>query len=87
MSKEDIDETHKKVITILNEEFEASKDYVPQRRDWLAAYWQGFKSPEQLSRIRNTGYLYFDLCLPSFSFVEIFLCIELLHDAGLSRRS
>lgn len=55
VSKEDIDRINKKVNSILNEEFVASKDYVPQRRDWLSAYWAGFKSPEQLSRIRNTG--------------------------------
>ncbi|KAL6123744.1 hypothetical protein ACLB2K_076262 [Fragaria x ananassa] len=38
-----------------NEEFLASKDYLPQRRDWLSSHWSGFKSPEQLSCIRNTG--------------------------------
>ncbi|CAI9285807.1 unnamed protein product [Lactuca saligna] len=54
-TKEDIDRIQSKVTSILNEEFLASKDYVPQRRDWLSAYWLGFKSPEQLSRIRNTG--------------------------------
>ncbi|KAH9326339.1 hypothetical protein KI387_006517 [Taxus chinensis] len=46
---------HSKVNSILNEEFVNSKEYVPKRRDWLAAYWTGFKSPEQLSRRRNTG--------------------------------
>ena len=56
MTQEDIDKIHKKVMSILNEEFLASKDYVPKRRDWLSAYWTGFKSPEQPSRIRNTGY-------------------------------
>ena len=56
MKQEDIDKIHKKVLSILNEEFLASKDYVPKRRDWLSAYWTGFKSPEQISRIRNTGY-------------------------------
>ncbi|KAK6143283.1 hypothetical protein DH2020_023631 [Rehmannia glutinosa] len=55
VTKEDIDQINSKVLSILNEEFLASKDYVPQRRDWLSAYWSGFKSPEQLSRIRNTG--------------------------------
>jgi len=54
--KEDIEKIHKKVTSILNDEFLASKDYLPDRRDWLSAYWSGFKSPEQLSRIRNTGY-------------------------------
>ena len=55
ISKEDIDRLNKKVSTILNEEFKNSKDYVPNKRDWLSAYWTGFKSPEQISRIRNTG--------------------------------
>ncbi|KAL6652773.1 hypothetical protein ACP70R_011698 [Stipagrostis hirtigluma subsp. patula] len=55
ISKEDIDKLNKKVSTILNEEFKNSKDYVPNKRDWLSAYWTGFKSPEQISRIRNTG--------------------------------
>lgn len=55
LSKEEIDALHDKVSSILNEEFINSKEYVPNRRDWLAAYWTGFKSPEQLSRIRNTG--------------------------------
>ncbi|KAL1295658.1 hypothetical protein HN51_056512 [Arachis hypogaea] len=55
VTQQDIDKIHKKVMSILNEEFLASKDYVPKRRDWLSAYWSGFKSPEQLSRIRNTG--------------------------------
>ncbi|GFY83622.1 2-oxoglutarate dehydrogenase, E1 component [Actinidia rufa] len=55
VTKEDIDRMHNKVNTILNEEFLGSKDYVPKRRDWLSAYWTGYKSPEQISRVRNTG--------------------------------
>ncbi|KAF7820480.1 2-oxoglutarate dehydrogenase, mitochondrial-like [Senna tora] len=55
VTQEDVDKIHKKITSILNEEFLASKEYVPKRRDWLSAYWSGFKSPEQLSRIRNTG--------------------------------
>ncbi|KAG6578718.1 2-oxoglutarate dehydrogenase, mitochondrial-like [Cucurbita moschata] len=55
VTQEDIEKIQSKVNTILNEEFMASKDYLPKRRDWLSAYWAGFKSPEQLSRIRNTG--------------------------------
>lgn len=56
MTKENIDKINEKVNTILNEEFLSSKDYVPQRRDWLSSHWAGFKSPEQISRVRNTGY-------------------------------
>ncbi|KAL3629978.1 hypothetical protein CASFOL_026290 [Castilleja foliolosa] len=55
VTKEDIDKINSKVTSILNEEFLASKDHITQRRDWLSAYWAGFKSPEQISRIRNTG--------------------------------
>lgn len=53
--KEEVEKLQTKVNTILNEEFANSKDYVPNKRDWLSAYWAGFKSPEQISRIRNTG--------------------------------
>lgn len=60
VTKENIDKIKSKINTILNDEFLASKDYIPQKRDWLSAFWTGFKSPEQLSRLRNTGYLYFD---------------------------
>jgi 2-oxoglutarate dehydrogenase E1 component len=56
VTEEDIHRIQEKVLSILNEEFLASKDYVPKRRDWLASHWSGFKSPEQLSRVRNTGY-------------------------------
>ncbi|KAJ7547681.1 hypothetical protein O6H91_08G098300 [Diphasiastrum complanatum] len=55
IQKEEIQTAQKRVMDILNEEFANSKDYVPQRRDWLSAFWAGFKGPEQLSRIRNTG--------------------------------
>lgn len=56
VGEEDILKIQEKVNKILNEEFLASKDYVPKRRDWLSSHWAGFKSPEQISRIRNTGY-------------------------------
>ncbi|KAM1370992.1 hypothetical protein ACFX2F_041393 [Malus domestica] len=55
VTKEDIERIQNKVNSILNEELLASKDYVPQKRDWLASHWSGFKSPEQISRIQNTG--------------------------------
>ena len=55
VTKEDFQRIHDKVNRILNEEFAKSKDYVPNKSDWLSAYWTGFKSPEQISRVRNTG--------------------------------
>lgn len=56
MTEEEIQKMQDQVMSILNDEFNKSKDYIPKTRDWLAAYWSGFKGPEQLSRIRNTGY-------------------------------
>ena len=55
LSKDEIDKLKAKVMGILNEEFERSKDYVPHKRDWLSAFWAGFKGPEQLSKLRDTG--------------------------------
>ncbi|CAN1148790.1 2-oxoglutarate dehydrogenase, mitochondrial [Linum perenne] len=55
VSEEEIDRIQKKVDTILNEEYANSKEYVLKRTDWLSSHWAGFKSPQQLSRIRNTG--------------------------------
>lgn len=46
---------HDKVLSILDAEFAAAKDYKPKPSDWLASHWTGFKSPAQMSRIRNTG--------------------------------
>jgi 2-oxoglutarate dehydrogenase E1 component len=46
---------HDQVQSKLNEDYEAAKDYKPQAKDWLASHWQGFMSPAQMSRIRNTG--------------------------------
>ena len=44
-----------RVMGILQEEFDAARDYKPTGSDWLATNWQGFKSPEQRSRVRNTA--------------------------------
>jgi 2-oxoglutarate dehydrogenase E1 component len=94
VTEEDIHRIQEKVLSILNEEFLASKDYVPKRRDWLASHWSGFKSPEQLSRVRNTGYagnlLVLDFVwLPCFLhfYIEIFMLLcrvkpEILKNVG-----
>ncbi|KAJ8432881.1 hypothetical protein Cgig2_021017 [Carnegiea gigantea] len=55
MTKEEIDGIQKKVNRILNEEFEASKSYVPHKLDWLEAQWAGLKSPDQAGQIWDTG--------------------------------
>ena len=43
------------MISILQKEFENSKNYVPDAKDWLSSYWSGFMGPHQKARIRNTG--------------------------------
>lgn len=58
MTQDDIDMIHRNITSVLNEEFLASKEHIPKRTDWLSSHWSGFKSPEQLSRIRNTGYVH-----------------------------
>lgn len=51
----EVRDVHNRVQTILQEEFDAAKDYRPSEDEWLSNVWEGFKSPAQLSRIRNTG--------------------------------
>jgi hypothetical protein len=53
---------HDRVQEILNTEYEASRSYRPTTKDWLASHWQGFMSPAQMSRIRNTGALNLHVC-------------------------
>lgn len=55
ISKQQVRGVHDRVQDILNTEYEASRSYRPSTKDWLASHWQGFMSPAQLSRIRNTG--------------------------------
>ena len=43
------------VLDTLEKEFADSASYVPKPRDWLASHWQGFKGPDQLSKIKQTG--------------------------------
>ena len=50
-----IDEINSNVLSILQKEFEKSKSYVPDAKDWLSSYWSGFMGPHQKARIRNTG--------------------------------
>ena len=50
-----IEEITKNVTSIMQKEFENSKNYVPEAKDWLSSYWSGFMGPHQKARIRNTG--------------------------------
>jgi len=59
VSAEEVAEIQNRVQTIMEAEFDKSKalSAAAQPREWLAegSHWGGFKAPEQLSRIRNTG--------------------------------
>lgn len=55
VTEDEVRDVHNRVQTILQEEFDAAKDYRPTEDEWLSNVWEGFKSPAQLSRIRNTG--------------------------------
>ncbi len=59
VSPEEVADIQNRVQSILEAEFEKSKALsdAAQPREWLAdgSHWGGFKAPEQLSRIRNTG--------------------------------
>lgn len=46
---------HDRIQTIMNEQFEKAHEYKPNAKDWLASHWEGFMSPAQMSKIRNTG--------------------------------
>ena len=50
--KEEID---RQVYEILQKEFEAAKTYIPKTGDWLESVWAGYKGPDQLARIKDTG--------------------------------
>jgi len=54
-TKEDLDKIKKEVLEEYEANLVASKTYVPKTEDWLSSKWSGFKSPKQMSRIRDTG--------------------------------
>ena len=41
LTDDEIKQTQDRVLAILNEQFEASKSYKPETRDWLTSYWSG----------------------------------------------
>ena len=54
--RSEIDEIKATVGATLQSEFDASKDWVTPKMDWLSSRWSGFLSPRQHGRIRETGY-------------------------------
>ncbi|CAN0295422.1 unnamed protein product, partial [Discosporangium mesarthrocarpum] len=54
-TKEELDEIKGFVLSSYEKDFEASKTWESAGDDWLSSKWSGFKSPRQLSRVRQTG--------------------------------
>jgi 2-oxoglutarate dehydrogenase E1 component len=54
-SKEELEEIRQFTTDSYEADLEASKTYKPKSDDWLSSKWEGFKSPKQRSRVRQTG--------------------------------
>ncbi len=55
MTAEEIKGVHDNITKVLNDNFDGVTTNPPPKRDWLDSHWKGFKGPDQMSRIRNTG--------------------------------
>jgi len=55
LSKERIKEIDATVNMVYNKAFDEAKNYKSKDSDWLSSKWEGFKGPDQLARIKNTG--------------------------------
>jgi 2-oxoglutarate dehydrogenase E1 component len=55
ITKDQVRTISDRVQSILHEAFEGAKNTKAKKSEWLSSYWQGFMSPHQHSRIRNTG--------------------------------
>ena len=55
LTKEEVKKVTDDCAALLNTAYEEGKTYVHRDRDWLSSHWEGFKGPDQISRIRNTG--------------------------------
>lgn len=55
-TQKELDDIKMLAAKTMESEFEASKNWVTPKGDWLSSKWSGFLSPRQLSRIQQTGY-------------------------------
>ena len=68
----ELQELQAKIDAIFEDEFAQSRDYEPDKRDWLESRWKGFFAPFQRSEARATGK---NICLSfvrSIGFVSFF---------------
>lgn len=55
VDEDQVQEMKQAVQARLEESMELSKTYQPRSAEWLSDNWAGFKGPEQLAMIANTG--------------------------------
>lgn len=55
LTKEELDGMLGKMEGILEGAYDAAKTFTPKVGDWLSSRWEGFKGPQQLARIKDTG--------------------------------
>ncbi len=56
VTPESIKKMEEFILEEFNKSFKLSATYAPNKADWFSSYWKGFKSAEQLSKIRATGW-------------------------------
>lgn len=55
ITEDEVSSVHNRIQATLQEEFDLAKTYKPEKRDWLSHVWEGFMTPAQRARVRNTG--------------------------------
>ena len=55
LTEKEAEEMREFVVKILDKELEDAPNHVPTTKEWLSTNWAGYKGPEMLSKIRNTG--------------------------------
>lgn len=55
ITRDQVRATTDRVAQLLHDAYEGAKEHRGTKKEWLSSVWEGFMSPSQLSRIRNTG--------------------------------
>jgi hypothetical protein len=54
-TEDSVAEIHNRIQKVMQEEFDLAKTYKPSKSEWLSHVWEGFMTPAQRARVRNTG--------------------------------
>eukprot|EP00210_Caulerpa_lentillifera_P004773 g4557.t1 len=55
IDKGHISKLKNEVNSVMSREYNEATDYKSEEIEWLSSRWEGFKSPQQMARIRSTG--------------------------------